>query len=834
MKYSRFISYIFMILLLYGCSDTWLDRMWLQNVDNESKIEENSERIATLEEMVSMANTDISSLQTLVYAIRDSDSITSVNEFSEDGRSGYIVSFKSGKSIRIYDGIDGKDRPMPEIGIKEDADGKYCWTIGGEWLVDENGSRVSCEGKDAIVPEVRISDGYWEISYDEGNTWTEIGRADGQNKDTLFESIETTGSEVIFNLSDGTSFTLPLYCGVSIEFDIEGDETGIEARKEIYVNYVVTNATEKTVVTAASDGNYRVRVDRKNISEGTIVITSPKFYEDGHVSVSVYDGNGYSMTRIINFYEREISFPNGLEYRVPARGTTITIPLSANFDYNIEIPAAPWLYEQQSQTRAEMQDRTITVTAEMNNDFIERTGIVELIALNNPDEPQSEITVIQSAADFSIDRKRFVLMSGEQQFRCTVRTSLDIEVSDISEDWLTYSLDRQEENVFIISGSVSANSGAGREAEIRISNRNTGSYLDAIEIVQLQDGAENPDDMIFSVRANQVNDYTVCLPLSGNVDCIVDWGDGNTEHVTSEKPNHFYDVSDATDFIVRISGAVTSLSSNDIKALSVTKVLQWGKTGLNSMNQAFYGNSLLTSIPTDDNGAFSDVGSFSEAFGNCTNLTEIPSGIFRFCGNASTFYRAFSGCKSLTVVPDNLFSGCSSADNFGSAFSYCSSLQYIPENIFNGCTNVIDFGCLFENCTSLREIPERIFWDCINVSSFRGLFWKASIETVPEKIFWNCEDVTSFNRAFASCNSLIYVPVNVFDNNRKVTDFEYAFSSCNNLGGESPYTIIAGIKYHLYERYKAPDYFVTPLNFGYCFSGSKNLSDYGDMPEEWK
>lgn len=834
MKYSRFISYIFMILLLYGCSDTWLDRMWLQNVDNESKIEENSERIATLEEMVSMANTDISSLQTLVYAIRDSDSITSVNEFSEDGRSGYIVSFKSGKSIRIYDGIDGKDRPMPEIGIKEDADGKYCWTIGGEWLVDENGSRVSCEGKDAIVPEVRITDGYWEVSYDEGNTWAEIGKADGQDKDTLFESIEITGSEVIFNLSDGTSFTLPLYGGVSIEFDIEGDETGIEARKEIYVNYVVTNATEKTVVTAASDGNYRVRVDRKNISEGTIVITSPKFYEDGHVSVSVYDGNGYSMTRIINFYEREISFPNGLEYRVPARGATITIPLSANFDYNIEIPAAPWLYEQQSNTRAEMQDRTITVTAEMNNDFIERTGIVELIALNNPDEPQSEITVIQSAADFSIDRKRFVLMSGEQQFRCTVRTSLDIEVSDIPEDWLTYSLDRQEENVFIISGSVSANSGAGREAEIRISNRNTGSYLDAIEIVQLQDGAENPDDMIFSVRANQANDYTVYLPLYGNVDCIVDWGDGHSEHVTSGIPCHFYDVPDATDFTVRISGTVTSLSSNDIKAPSVTEVLQWGRTGLTYMEYAFVRNNLLTSIPSDDNGSFAEVENFTGAFEDCRNLAAIPSGIFRFCTNVISFQNTFSRCYSLTAIPDGLFSGCYSVVNFSGTFSSCQALRAIPEDLFKGCRNVTVFDLLFENCTMVSEIPAGLFLNSQKVTSCYAVFRNTGITAVPEGIFDQFHYVTTYTNVFESCSKLKYVPADLFSNSNMVQNFSAAFFGCSNMEGESPYTVIDGIKCHLYERYDKPDYFSIPVETSGCFSGCTGLADYLEIPDNWK
>lgn len=831
MKYSSLIFYILPVFMLCGCSDTWLDSMWIRNVDLENKVEENTDRIEGLEDIVSRTNTDISSLQALVQAVNDSDFITEVRDFSENGRTGCMVSFHSGKSIRIYDGTDGLGCPMPEIGIREDADGRYCWTVGGEWLTGGDGGRIYCEGLDATVPEVRITDGYWEISYDGGSTWTNIGKADGDDND-IFESIEATDSKVVFTLSDGTSFSLPFY--VFIEFDIEGDETGVEARKEISVNYTVFNATENTLVTAASDGNYRVRVERKSISEGTIIITSPKFYEDGHISVSVYDENGYSKTRVINFYEREIYFPNGLEYRIPARGATLAIPLSANFDYNIEIPSAPWL-TWQSRTKAEMQDRSITVTAEMNNEFTERTGIIELIALNNPDEPQSEITVIQSAADFSVDRKRFVLTHAEQPFSFTVRTSLDIEVSDAAEDWLSYSLGRQEENVFVLNGKVQSNTGAGREAVIRISNSRTGSLLDEIEIVQLQDGAENPDDMIFTVRANQANDYTVYLPLSGVVDCIVDWGDGSVEHVTSVMPSHLYDVSSAADFTVRISGTVTSLSSNNIPAPAITEVVQWGRTGLNSMYYAFVRNNLLTSIPPDENGSFSEVTDFTRTFEDCRNLEEIPERLFRFCGKTVSFDWTFSKCHSLVSIPDALFEGCCSAESFYGTFNGCYLLEIIPENMFEGCKSVKNFDEIFWGCYSLKNLPEKLFWDCLETTSFFNSFSQCrSITSIPEKLFINCPQVTSFFNAFIDCWSLSDLPVNLFDNNRRVSNFETTFMGCSKLTGESPYTVINGIKYHIYERYLNPDYFASPLLFGGCFSGCEGFSDFPDIPDNWK
>ncbi len=832
MGYFRFIFYIGLALTLSGCSETWLDRMWSRNVDMESRVEENSDRIGNLENIVSMANTDIASLQTLVQAVSDSDFVTSVRDFSEGGRTGYMISFHSGKSIRIYDGIDGKDCPMPEIGVRKDADGRYCWTVGGEWLVDGNGSRIYCEGKDATVPELRITDGYWEISYDGGGTWTNVGLAVGADADTLFESIETTNSQVIFTLSDGTSFSLPFY--VFIEFDIEGDETGVEARKEISVNYTVFNATENTLVTAASDGNYRVRVERKSISEGTIIITSPKFYEDGHISVSVYDENGYSKTRVINFYEREIHFPHGLEYRIPARGATITIPVSANFDYNVEIPSAPWLTEQ-LQTRAEMEDRTITVTAGMNNEFSERTAIIELIALNNPDEPQSEITVIQSAADFSIDRKRFVLSQEEQPFSCMINTSLDISVSDAADGWLSYSLERREENLFVLNGIVSDNPGTGREVTISISNSNTGSLLDEIEIVQLQDGAENPDDMIFTVRANQTNDYTVCLPLAGSVDCHVDWGDGDVEHITSEKPSHFYEVSGATDFTVRISGRVSALSSDNIPAPSVAEVRQWGRTGLTSMSNAFIRNNLLISIPPDENGSFSEVTDFNSTFEDCRNLTEVPAGLFRFCGKAISFYYTFVRCHGLVSIPDALFEGCNSAEYFVGTFSGCNRLANISENMFEGCRNARSFDDIFSYCHSLQSLPESLFRDCPRTTSFFNSFSECrSLTSIPEGLFVNCPQVTSFFNAFVNCWSLSDLPVNIFDGNRRVSSFQTTFYGCSKLSGESPYTVIDGVRYHLYERYLNPDHFSMPVESGACFGECDLLSDYSEIPGNWK
>ena len=94
--------------------------------------------------------------------------------------------------------------------------------------------------------------------------------------------------------------------------------------------------------------------------------------------------------------------------------------------------------------------------------------------------------------------------------------------------------------------------------------------------------------------------------------------------------------------------------------------------------------------------------------------------------------------------------------------------------------------------------------------------------------------MTSFASTFNSCSNLINIPNNIFDNNRRVTSFYNTFYSCYNVVGESPYTIINGVKYHLYERSNNPDEFIKPTNFDNCFSGCSKLSDYQYIPNDWK
>ncbi len=58
--------------------------------------------------------------------------------------------------------------------------------------------------------------------------------------------------------------------------------------------------------------------------------------------------------------------------------------------------------------------------------------------------------------------------------------------------------------------------------------------------------------------------------------------------------------------------------------------------------------------------------------------------------------------------------------------------------------------------------------------------------------------------------------------------------NCWNLTGESPYTMIDGQKVHLYERVNYPDHFTEPTLFIMAFRYCTGLTDYAQIPSDWK
>ena len=208
---KRLFTYLLAATMFFvaGCSEGFDDSaIW-------EKLNSLDSRVTALEQLCRQMNTNISSLQTIVDALQNKDYVTNVTPITEDGKViGYTITFSKSGAITIYNGKDGKDGYTPIVGITKDTDGIYYWTLDGDWLLDNDGNKVKAvgvDGKDGVTPKLKIEDGYWFVSYDNGTNWIELGRATGADGDTMFKEISYDDDYIYITLINGLTLTVPRY-----------------------------------------------------------------------------------------------------------------------------------------------------------------------------------------------------------------------------------------------------------------------------------------------------------------------------------------------------------------------------------------------------------------------------------------------------------------------------------------------------------------------------------------------------------------------------------------------------------------------------------------------
>ncbi len=380
-------------LLLFGCSDKYDDSA-LRNDLNDLE-----NRVAKLEELCKQMNTNISSLQKIVVALQDNLSISKVEQISD----GYIIHFSDGSTATIKNGKNSEDAPI--IGVKKDTDGIYYWTLDGEWLTDEKGNKVKAQGtdgkdgvdgedgtngKDGITPQLKIENGRWMLSMDNGKTWTDIGQATGADgtdgedgidgKDGtngIFKSVTEDNDNVYFTLEDDSVITIPK--SDNSKFAIAFDTTDIailNGGESKTISYTITDATKNTVVKAIAQDGWKVKVDATSTDKGTITITAPNPIVESEILVFANDGSYRTVMVSLNCMQGQINIADN-SINATSAGGTQEIKLTTNLDYTIEIPedAQSWL-SLAPETRALREDTIVfEVTA---NEGMQRYTTVAL------------------------------------------------------------------------------------------------------------------------------------------------------------------------------------------------------------------------------------------------------------------------------------------------------------------------------------------------------------------------------------------------------------------------------------------------------------------------
>lgn len=252
-------------------------------------------------------------------------------------------------------------------------------------------------------------------------------------------------------------------------------------------------------------------------------------------------------------------------------------------------------------------------------------------------------------------------------------------------------------------------------------------------------------------------------------------------------------------------------------------------TKVNTLGGVFTSCSGLTgTIPEKLFYNNTQVTSFVATFSSCTGLTgEIPANLFINNVKVTDFMNTFAYCKGLTVIPEELFYNNTEVTTFYDSFYGCEKIAEIPAKIFYKSTKLKNCHGTFGFMYSVTEIPSGLFDNNPLVTDFSETFNSLNkITEIPQNLFNKCPEVRSFAGTFNHCTSLKTIPEGLLDNCQKVTNFGYfkrgvelgIFSDCISLTGKAP---------ELWKRTNVTSNL-------YAFRGCTQLSNYADIPDDWK
>ncbi len=116
------------------------------------------QRLTEVEAKVASLNTQLTKLQELI----DGKQFITGIEKNEDGTN--VISFVN--AYGELSTITPSDGKSPDMSVKQAADGKWYWTLNGEWLLDKDGNTIPVTGGRGVTPSMKIENGKWYVSYD--------------------------------------------------------------------------------------------------------------------------------------------------------------------------------------------------------------------------------------------------------------------------------------------------------------------------------------------------------------------------------------------------------------------------------------------------------------------------------------------------------------------------------------------------------------------------------------------------------------------------------------------------------------------------------------------
>ena len=656
------------ILLIFTMLATLIGCGQYDDSELKSDINDLKSRMAALEKQCKNMNENLTSLQAIVDAIQRQDGIVSVTDLP-DGQ-GYSVKFVSGKVIYLYNGKNGTDGVTPKISVRKDSDGIYYWTVDGDWLIVD-GKKVRAvgldgkdgkDGKDAVTPQLKIVDGFWYISYDNGKYWTKLGKATGENGkdgqdgndgDVFFKSVTVEDGYAVFVMNDSEQTTLRIpiagvsavssikyvpetpdgvvkirYSKIDYWYVAEDFVIKFEIMPQSFVDYIMKNWKEVLVAKAITYIGEFVSVNIKNVVCD----------KDNIIAVTI-DGQSLG-----SFLSTGVSVTANLRLSVKINGSE-----SISSDY---LPLSPSLLYDYIIEYTSVHDEAIGRYFQINgssgsfvDSYTGNTGRITFKDYHSPGE-KSLFSCVFHSYSYSWPIQYSDLES------LNFVTPIELSFLSFKECDRMIKADLSNVRTENVTDMKEMFSGCEDLAKLDLSSFDTGNVTDMSNMFSGCNALASLDLTSFDTGnvTNMSNMFSGCNALAS-----LDLTSFDTKNVTNMCGMF------RVDYHQNSSLASLDLSSFDTKNVT-------------DMGQMFYRCYVLTSL---------DLSSF-----DTKNVTDMEA--------------MFYGCRSLASLDLTSFDA-RRVTNMGQMFSYCESLISLDLSGFD-TTSAMYMGSMFRGCKSLTSL----------------------------------------------------------------------------------------------------------------------------------
>lgn len=321
------------------------------DLEIRNRLDELEDKVEAHEQWLKQLDASIKSLNEAngaFTALINGGLVTDVKPVSENGRTGYQFTITTGSSsstYTIWNGDKGDQGEAPQIGVAQDEDGRYYWTLNGTPMTDENGNKIYASGykgeqgdqgeqgetgapgapgqtgPQGWTPRLKVDKDpakagtededtlYWWVGYDKNNDG-QIKEEDGEEWENLgVEANVETGAasgldmtydeqnkQVTFTKNGVVIGTFDVYFGSKISVSFIVDEKTVEEYASLYlvsgetveIETEIEGAGENAVIKAEllnAGYGYSVYVDGT-----TINVTAMESGKANKLLIEVLDG----------------------------------------------------------------------------------------------------------------------------------------------------------------------------------------------------------------------------------------------------------------------------------------------------------------------------------------------------------------------------------------------------------------------------------------------------------------------------------------------------------------------------------------------------------------